>query len=104
MHSTVMKKIFLSLCLLLLVSLACDLSFTIAPPTNPAPLPTNSADPASVTPDLGTVVPTLIPATLATDVIPTLLQQSFEGVEVSVVPLSIVIPPGVASGARGSQF
>jgi len=99
-----MKKIFLSLCLLLLVSLACDLSFTIAPPTNPAPLPTNSADPASVTPDLGTVVPTLIPATLATDVIPTLLQQSFEGVEVSVVPLSIVIPPGVASGARGSQF
>jgi hypothetical protein len=44
MHSTIVKKAFLFLSLFILVSLACDLSFTVAPPTSPAPLPTNTID------------------------------------------------------------
>jgi hypothetical protein len=32
------------------------------------------------------------------------LQPSFEGVEVSVDPLRIVLSPAIATGARGSQF
>jgi hypothetical protein len=47
-----------------------------------------------------TVVPTLIPAIPT----PTALQPTFEGVEVSVNPLSIVLPPGLANGVRGSQI
>jgi len=48
--------------------------------------------------------PTLVPATLAPNAKATAPQPAFEGVEVSVDPLSIVLSPGLASGARGSQF
>ena len=99
-----MKKIYLFLSLFILVSLACDLSFTVAAPTNPAPLPTNTIIPATVAFTQIPASPTLIPATLAPNPTATALQPAFEGLEVSVDPLSIVLTPGLASGARGSQF
>ena len=102
-----MKKIFLFLSLFTVVILACDLSVTQAPPPS---LPTGTMFPVSVTPILATLAPTQIlasstpvPATLASNMTPTTLQTSFEGVQVSVGPLSIVLPPGLASGVRGSQ-
>ena len=107
-----MKKTFLFLSLFIVVTLvACDVSVSVAPSTSPAPLPTNTMLQAGVSPIPETVVPTQIPAsvtpipaTIAPSATPTTLQPSFEGVEVSVDPLSIVLSSGIASGARGSQF
>lgn len=99
-----MKKIFLFLSIFTVVTLACDLSVTVAPSTSPAPLPTNTTIPATGAPTQILASPTFIPATLAPNATPTILQPSFEGVEVSVHPLSVVLSSNLASGARGSQF
>ncbi|RPI92027.1 MAG: hypothetical protein EHM40_14155 [Chloroflexi bacterium] len=112
MHSTIVKKTFLFLSLFLVVTLvACDVSVMVAPSTSPAPLSTNIMLQASVTPIQATVAPTQIPAsvtpipaTAAPSPTPTTLQPSFEGVEVSSGPLSVVLPPGLTYGARGSQI
>jgi len=50
-----MKKALYFLSILVLMSLACDLSVVVAPPTRPAPQPTSTMI-------LATGVPTLIPA------------------------------------------
>jgi hypothetical protein len=99
-----MKKILLFLSLFIVVTLACDLSFTVAPSTGPAPLPTNTTIPATEAPTQFPASPTGIPATLTANTTPTTLQPSFEGVEVSVDPLRIILPSGLASGVQGSQF
>lgn len=89
MYSTVVKKVFLFLSILIVVSLvACDLSVTGTPSTSPAALPTN----------------TTIPATVAPTAIATALQPSFEGVAVTFDSLSIVLPSGLATGVGGLQF
>ena len=104
MYNTIVKKPLLFISLFIVVALACDVSVSVAPSTSLAPLATNTvgAVPGSPTPIAASV--TSLPATLASNATPTALQQSFEGVEVSVDPLSIILPPGLASGARGSQF
>ena len=108
-----MKKILLFLSLFIVVSLvACDVSVSVAPPsTSQAPLPTNTLLPASVTPISATAVPTQIPAsatpipaTAVPSATPTAPSITFDGVEVSVGPLSVVLPPGLTYGARGSQL
>ncbi|RPJ27152.1 MAG: hypothetical protein EHM33_09050 [Chloroflexi bacterium] len=99
-----MKKVFLFLSIFVLVSLACDMSVTVAAPTSPAPVPTNTTIPATGAPTQISASPTSLPATPVPSAIPTVQQPSFDGVEVSVDPLSIVLSPGVASGARGLQF
>lgn len=82
-----MKKTCLFLTLLLLVSLACDMSVTIVP-TAQAPLPTNTMIPAA----------TSAPTQVATSAV-----TSDPGVQISVDPVSIVLSPGLAAGARGIQ-
>jgi hypothetical protein len=104
MYNTALKKALLFLSLLIIVTLACDVSFTVASPTSPAPLPTNTLIPATGVPTQIPPSATLIQVTLAPDATATAAQPAFEGVEVSVDPLSIVLSPEVASGARGSQF
>lgn len=96
-----MKKTFLFLSLFVLVSLACDLSVTVANSTPPASLPTDTASAASSSIPAS---PTGVPATLAPSLTPTAQGPSFEGVEVSVDPLSVVVSPAIASGARGIQI
>lgn len=105
MHNTILKKVFSFLSILSILSLvACDLSVTVA-------LPTITMIPASVTPIVATTAPTqvpasatLVPATVASNSTPSALQPSFDGVEVSVGPLSVVLPPGVTYGSRGIEF
>ena len=104
MHTTRLKNPLLFISLLILVSLACDLSVTVAPSTSAAPLPTNTMIPASVTPNLATLAPTQIPATFVPNSTSSAPQGSFEGVEVAVDPLRIVLPTELASGVRGSRF
>jgi hypothetical protein len=104
MYSTIVKKPLLFISLFIVVAMACDMSVSVAPSISPVPLPTNTvgAVPGSPTPIAASV--TSLPATFTSNVTPTALQRSFEGVEVSVDPLSIVLPAGLANGARGSQF
>ncbi len=104
MYNSLMKKSFLFVTLFMVIFLACDLSFTVASPTDQAPLPTNTAIPATGVPTQIPDSPTSLPATLAVEPTTTDLQPSFEGVEVTVDPLSIVLSPKLASGARGLQI
>jgi hypothetical protein len=86
------------------MSLACDLSVTVSDPTSPALLPTNTSSPAIDPTTQISASPTSVSATLVPTGITTAPPLSFEGVEVTVDPLSIVLAPEVASGARGLQF
>jgi hypothetical protein len=97
------KKTFLFIILFTMISLACDLSFSVASPTEQAPLPTDIVIPATGVPPL-LASPTSLPGTIAVDPTATALQTSFEGVEVAVDPLSIVLSPKLASGVRGLQI
>lgn len=99
-----MKKISLFLSIFIVVTMACDLAVTVASPTGPAPLPTNSMVPALETSTQIPAPATSIPATSAPNETPTALQPSFDGAAVSYGPISLVLPPGVASGFSGSQF
>jgi hypothetical protein len=92
MHNTKRKKAFLFISLLIATTLACNLSVNIAPTSE---VPTAEI---TTTPEVFISRTQAIPFTE----IPT--QPSFEGVEVSADPLSIVLSPGVASGVRGSQI
>jgi hypothetical protein len=103
MHNN-MKKPLLLISLFIVVAIACDMSVSVAPSTSPAPMPTNTISAAWGSPTPIPASITSLPATLAPNMTPTALQQSFEGVEVSVDPLHMVLPPGLASGVRGSQL
>lgn len=106
MHSTIVKKIFLFLSIFIVATLACDLSVTVASPTSPAPLPTNTAAavenptqiPASVTSIPTTEVE--VPTTVA----PTMQPPSITGAMVTYGPLGFILPPEIASGFVGDQF
>jgi hypothetical protein len=104
MYSTILKKTLLSISIVVLMAMACDLSVTLSPSTSPAPLPTNTSMAASET---FTSIPasvTLIAATVAPNATAITPQPSFEGTEVIFGSLRIIVPPGLASGVRGSQF
>jgi hypothetical protein len=85
------------------------MSITVNAPASPAPLPTNTVIPATeIAPtELPTQIPaspTSVPPTLVPNPTATVIQPSFEGTEVAVDPLHVVLFPGLASGARGLQF
>ena len=88
-----MKKNFLFLFVLTIVTLACGLP-QAATPTRPAAVPTNTITPPSETP-----VQNPEAAITATEPAPT-----FEGKAESYGPLSLVLPAGLASGISGNQF
>ncbi len=103
-----MKKTLLFLSLFVIVTTACDLSVTIAPPTSPASLPTNTTIPATAAPTqpLPTNVATQIPAT-ATPMPPTVAPTAQDPVSngsVSFGHVSLVLPSGIASSISGNQF
>ena len=97
MYNTKVKKTLLFITLFIVFAIACDLSVAISPSTGTAPLPTNTVIAASET-------FTSIPATVAPAATSTLPQTSFEGAEVFFGSLRLVLPPGLASGVRGSQL
>jgi hypothetical protein len=93
MYNNLAKKSVFFLSIFILLFMACDMSVSVAP-TNPAPAPTESLAPTAA-------APTSLPATQAVN--PTVVQTSFEGVEVTVDPLKLVLPATIASGVRGTQ-
>jgi hypothetical protein len=112
-RKSIMKKVFLFICILIFAALACDMTVTVTSPTSMAPTQKSdfpTAAPATLAPTQlpatsipATSAPTLVP-TLVPTAVPTIVQPSAQGVEVSTGPLSVTLPNGLASGARGSQF
>ena len=107
MHSTIVKKISLFLSIFIVVTLACDLAVTVASPTEPAIMPTNTValalDNPTQIPVSATSIPTTeapVPATVA----PTSQPTSIDGVWVTYGPLGFILPSGIASGFVGDQF
>jgi hypothetical protein len=98
-----MKKALLFLSIFIVVSLACNMSVTVSP-TEPAPLSTDPVIPATAAPTQIAASPTGIPATLPPVATATTVPTSFEGVEVTVAPLRLVLAPQLASGTRGTTF
>ena len=94
-----MKKVFF-FSLMLLVMLACDMSVQIRSSPSPIPQATGTVILESATSLPLPASPSSIPVTAVSTALP----SSFEGVEVAVDPLHIILPPGLASGARGQQF
>jgi hypothetical protein len=109
-----MKKIFLFLSIFVIVTLACDLAVTVAPSID-SPLPTNTVIPATEsntqipssatpTPEVFIALTQAIPATAVPNMTATVSPPSDTGTAVTFNPLSLVLPPEVASGASGSEF
>lgn len=98
-----MKKLLLFLSIFLVVSLACDLAVTIAQPTSPAPMPTNTMVPAAATSTQVPVTATSIPATSAPTEMPTEVPPVADGVDVFFGQVGLSLPSGLASGISGSH-
>ncbi len=90
-----MKKAIIVPSLILVAALACALPLAPAPPTA---LP----EPATPTPEVFIARTQAIPSTVVPDNTPT--APPFEGAEVSFGTLRLVVPPGLASGWRGSEI
>jgi hypothetical protein len=104
MHSIIVKKTLLFLSIFILAALACNLPLAAATPTSLDPAPTKPLVPASETAFQIPASATPVPATEAPGETPSVAQPSFEGAAASYGPLSLTLPPGVASGVTGSQF
>jgi hypothetical protein len=83
-----MKKAIWFLSILVITSLACNFGVTVGTPTSPAPLPAETIIPTNPVPNATATAP----------------QPSFEGVAVMFDKVSLVLPPGLASGAGGTQL
>lgn len=106
-----MKKLFLSLAVLMIASLACTVQLTATSPTEIPVTPivvtvVSSQTPASATLAPSTAMPTQVPATsiAATSVPPTLPPPVNDGTIVTYRPLTVIIPQSIANGASGSYF
>lgn len=91
-----MKKALVVPSVLIIMALACSLP--LAPAT-----PTTIPEPATPTPEVFIARTQAIPLTVAPEDTPT-APPSFEGMEVSFGALSLVVPPGLASGVRASEI
>jgi hypothetical protein len=103
MQNKTMKQFFLIALIVLTMSLACNLSVGTTPPTNPSPLPSDAQLPGTVVPTVIGASPNPGSATPALSATSTAQERSFEGMEVTVEPLSLVLSPSLADGARGIQ-
>jgi hypothetical protein len=100
-RNPIMKKALIFPTILAMTVMACGMTLNVTPS---APVPTNTAAPVQPTttipapPPTDTVMPSPIPATA------TIPAPVADGTQVSSGPLSVFLPAGLASGARGSQF
>lgn len=113
MNNTTVKKLFLSLSILIVTTVACDLSVTVAPPT--VPVSTNTTMPTSVpatqttvpstpTPEIFISLTQAIPATAVPTAAPLDQPPPAPNTLVTFGRLTLDIPSSVASGASGSDI
>lgn len=98
-----MKKTFLFLSLLTIVSLACGFTFSVSDPTSIPTLPNDAVVPTAVAPTQIPASPTSVPPTLPPDP-PATAQPPASDPSLSFGPLHFVLPVGLASGITGRQL
>jgi hypothetical protein len=100
MQNNILKKAPLFISIFIVLTMACDLSVSVAPSTNSAPLPTNTIVLASSSP---TAIPgsaTALPAT----VVPSATVPPIAGEHVSAGRLSLALAPELAGGLHVNQL
>lgn len=98
-----MKRIFLSLSVLVLVTLACDVSVNIAP-TNEVPTAVETPvliEPPTTTPEVFISLTQAIPATVIPTATPIVQPSPVPNTLVTFGRLTLEIPASIASGASG---
>jgi len=106
MHSTIVKRIFLFFSVLMIASLACDLSVNIAP-TGDAPTAENTPvliDPPTTTPEVFISLTQAIPSTVDPSATQFVDRSPVTNTLVTFGNITLEIPSGVASGANGSYM
>jgi hypothetical protein len=101
-----MKKMTLFLCMLVVISLACDVLVNISP-TNDVPTATETlvlTDPPTTTPEVFISLTQAIPATAVPSVTPLVQPSPVAKTSVTFGRLSLDIPQSVASGASGRDY
>lgn len=101
-----MKRIFLSLSVLVLVTLACDVSVNIAP-TNGVPTAAETPvliEPPTTTPEVFISLTQAIPATVIPTATPIVQPSPVPNTLVTFGRLTLEIPASIASGASGIEM
>ena len=101
-----MKKMILFLCVLVVISLACDVLVNISP-TNDVPTATESlvlTEPPTTTPEVFISLTQAIPATAVPSATPLVQPLPVAKTSVTFGRLSLDIPQSVASGASGRDY
>jgi len=118
-----MKKIILFVSLLILATLACDMTISVAPGDLPATQAANTVIPATQMPEPATTTPEIfisltqavpgesqttnppVPTVTEPVEVPTTAQPpESTGTTVTYSPLTVTIPQAIASGANGQDF
>ena len=102
-----MKKFFLFLSLLIIVTLACDVSVNISPTSEvptAASTPVPVTDPPTTTPEVFISLTQAIPATAVPSATPLVKPSPVAKTSVTFGRLSLDIPSSVASGASGKEY
>jgi hypothetical protein len=105
--NSTMNKVFLFLSIFIVITLACDLAVTVASPTEPVPMLTNTLPPDLGIPTQILASATSIPTTeipVPTTAASTSQPPSVDGVSVTYGPLGFDLPSGIAGGFVGNQF
>lgn len=106
MHSTIVKRFALFLCLLVVLSLACDMSVNIVP-TNDVPTAAETPvliEPPTITPEVFISLTQAIPATAVPSATPLVQPSPVAKTSVTFGRLSLDIPSSVANGASGQDY
>ena len=106
MNSTTVKRIFFFLSILIIASLACDLSVNIAP-TSDAPTAENTPiliDPPTTTPEVFISLTQAIPSMAVPSATSFVEPSPVTNTLTTYGHLTLEIPPSVASGANGSDM
>ena len=101
-----MKKIILSLCVLVIATLACDVSVNIAP-TNDVPTTAETPvliEPPTPTPEVFISLTQAIPATAVPSATPLVQPSPVANTLVTFGRLTLEIPSSVANGASGKEY
>ena len=111
-----MQKTILFISMLILATLACDLTVSVAPSTGPTQLSTTAVAsatsiaiqtlaPATPTPEIFIPLTQVVPGEFQPTEAPVVTQPAVNtGTSVTYSPLTLVIPPDFANGASGSNF
>jgi hypothetical protein len=101
-----MQKIILSICALVIATLACDVSVNIAP-TNEVPTAAETPvliEPPTTTPEVFISLTQAMPATVTPNATPIVQPSPVADTTVTFGRLTLEIPSSVASGASGKEY